>query len=699
MTELRDFAERVLHGPKLADKLHEPGRCSDLRPGKGLLGAIAPARAVELAMTFGAASFPSDAAFADAGARGRALHFFANHELLALELMAVALLRFPDAPAAFRRGLAATMRDEQRHLSLYLGRMAALGVTLGEIALGGFFWRTVAQLDTPQAFVAHMSLTFEQANLDHAKHYARRFADLGDSDTADVLQQVYADEIRHVGFGVHWMGHWHPAVPLIDAHRDALVPPVSLRRARGRFFDLAGRKAAGLSSDYLDAIANIPVARGKPAVVHLYDPTIELQLGHPEGYNPDAGTAARSRDLETLPLLYAAADDIVLVRRRPCEAFLATLRRAGFPLADLAVADLDAPQINPSGLGAIAQVQPWGWTPRLAKKLGPLRRQAKLDVVPATGWPVDVYQKSRGVAVLRRVLQAGHDGLDDPETIGVVAHDLAQALDALEKFRGLGHGVVAIKAVLGTAGRGMIRIPTDEGVAAAQRAWLARILHRQRAVVVEPWRDRVCDLSLRLTITAPGEARIDGTGRFIVDARGQYLGAVVGPLTAGLPTSVVRFLHCDGKDRGWLGRVWRTVADEVARELVPSGYVGPVGVDAIVVTDAAGRLRLRPVVELNTRVNMGHVALHLAKRVAPGCVGVWRMLRRADFERQGDADWPAFAARVTHAYPVSIADEPSRIRGGVLWTNEPDRAQEALTGLAVAPTLAEAAAMLGVAVP
>ncbi len=300
---MRDFAERLLLGPSLLDKLHAPDSLSDERPGTAFFGRSEPARAPGLSVASGADPFPTDTALADPGARGRALHFFANHELLALELMALALLRFVDAPPAFRRGLAATIRDEQRHLSLYLARMRALGTELGDVPLGGFFWRTVADLDRPEAFVAHMNLTFEQANLDHAHRYAKVFTAVGDEPTAAVMHEVYADEIRHVRLGVHWFRQWYPDGPLIDAHRESLVPPVTLRRARGRVFDRAGRLAAGLPETYVRAIDNMPSARGKPPVVHLFDPTTELRLANGAGYNPDAATLARTADLECLPLL------------------------------------------------------------------------------------------------------------------------------------------------------------------------------------------------------------------------------------------------------------------------------------------------------------------------------------------------------------------------------------------------------------
>ncbi len=51
------------------------------------------------------ASFPGLHELEQVEAHGRAMHFFANHELLALELMALVLLRFPEAPPSYRMGL------------------------------------------------------------------------------------------------------------------------------------------------------------------------------------------------------------------------------------------------------------------------------------------------------------------------------------------------------------------------------------------------------------------------------------------------------------------------------------------------------------------------------------------------------------------------------------------------------------------
>ena len=73
--------------------------------------------------------------------RGLVLHFFANHELLAVELMALAILKFQDAPVNFRRGVVQTLKDEQQHVRMYRKRMAEIGVEFGQIPVSDYFWR------------------------------------------------------------------------------------------------------------------------------------------------------------------------------------------------------------------------------------------------------------------------------------------------------------------------------------------------------------------------------------------------------------------------------------------------------------------------------------------------------------------------------------------------------------------------------
>ena len=209
--ELRDFAQQVLFATTLDEKLRCPEVITVTRPGPPLVTPEVPGRPAELrfkAQGPGQADFPGLRGLEREEERGRLLHFFANHELLATELMALALLRFPDAPAAFRRGLLQTLKDEQLHTRLYLARMKKCGIQFGEISVSGYFWRSVARMENPIDYVAGLSLTFEQANLDFCRYFARAFQKVGDGDTARLLDRIYRDEIGHVAYGLKWFRRW-----------------------------------------------------------------------------------------------------------------------------------------------------------------------------------------------------------------------------------------------------------------------------------------------------------------------------------------------------------------------------------------------------------------------------------------------------------------------------------------------------------
>src|SRR5439155_7886224 len=125
----------------------------------------APGRPPELAIVPGRRTrVPPIAGMRDPAQRARILHALANHELQAVELFAWALLAFPDAPLAFRRGLVAILGDEQRHFRLYEARLTAHATRFGDHPVTAHFWNKLDHLTGPLEFVCAMGLTFEAAN-------------------------------------------------------------------------------------------------------------------------------------------------------------------------------------------------------------------------------------------------------------------------------------------------------------------------------------------------------------------------------------------------------------------------------------------------------------------------------------------------------------------------------------------------------
>lgn len=264
---VRDYALSIVTSETLAGKLVPPPDALELEDSEPPLRLAAPGRPANLAIVPGrSAKVPPLAGMRDPSQRARILHALANHELQAIELFAWAVLAYPDAPAAFKRGCIAILSDEQRHLELYRARLAAHGVAFGDLPVTGHFWNKLDHLAGPLEFVCAMGLTFENANLDFAGDYATAARACGDTATADALDQVHADEIRHVHFGYVWLKRFAPDEDPWTAYNAHVQFPLGPRRARGARFDREARERAGLDDAFIDALATIEPTRpsGEP---------------------------------------------------------------------------------------------------------------------------------------------------------------------------------------------------------------------------------------------------------------------------------------------------------------------------------------------------------------------------------------------------------------------------------------------------
>jgi len=182
-----------------------------------------------------------------------ALHSFANHELLAIEMMAAAILIYPhhdEESIRFKKGIAVALKDEQKHLMLYVTRLNELGYELGDFPLNDYFWKQMEKLTTPAQYAAVMALTFESANLDFAQYYSQVFRKYGDKKTAAILDVVLEDEITHVAFGAHWMKKWRQDKSLWDYYMESLPWPLTPDRAKGLGFDIELHKRAMGDDDF-----------------------------------------------------------------------------------------------------------------------------------------------------------------------------------------------------------------------------------------------------------------------------------------------------------------------------------------------------------------------------------------------------------------------------------------------------------------
>ncbi len=185
--------------------------------------------------------------------RARALHTFFHHELQAAELMAWAVLAFPETPREFRAGLVRIALDEIRHMHLYARQIARLGFAVGEFAVRDWFWERIPSCADAASFVATMGLGVESANLEHTASFAARFREAGDEEGARVQELIGREEIGHVRFGTHWFGAFRSTLDF-ETWRLALPSPLSPMLMRGKPLQREARLSAGQSERFLDEL-------------------------------------------------------------------------------------------------------------------------------------------------------------------------------------------------------------------------------------------------------------------------------------------------------------------------------------------------------------------------------------------------------------------------------------------------------------
>ncbi|MFP6656401.1 MAG: DUF455 family protein, partial [Myxococcota bacterium] len=621
---VREFCLSVLTVGTLSAKLAAP-RDED---GKGLpdidrgepIYIESPERVAGLRMPGGSDRLPRPGQLRHSAHRIRCLSRFAHHELMAVELFAWALLRWPNLPKGLRRGLLSALVDEQRHCRLYLDRLAAHGGRFDTDDHSDYFWQQLPAIEKskagPRAFLAAMGLTLEQANLDFTLTYRDGFAEAGDHESAAVCQLVHNEEIPHVALAVHWIRllgdepQCQAADPSdLEAYQAAVPFPLGASRAKGRRFEKEPRRRAGLSEEFIEFVRT---ARSSPELNQKTQVATALDLlpnlGAEEGDDWRAYTSQpRVRMAARLWALLFEPDACLTVPEPGVKrAWTRTACRA----------------LWPSALGPLPNHPVFEWLRLTDGPLAWLNTQS----LEANS---QVFADSELAGPSATLLAAVHDKAFAVRTaaeMGLHSADLASMIRVIdpEEFQSPDRLIQALEAALhewpdwtehaftlkprqGSSGRGRVA-GTEHFDRESIRGAFPRLASRGGAIL-EPWLKRSCDLSVSMFVPGPEQQQepttILGSLEMIVTASGGYRG------------------HCGEVDAR--GRIFsghpedeklRVDAVSVAGKARQIGFFGPCGVDAFGYLEQ-GHERLRSLVEFNARTTMGTVIIGLVRRALP----------------------------------------------------------------------------------
>ncbi len=603
---------RILRGGSLADKLSGTGlRFQEIDWGRGNWspGSI-PEVPSRDGLTGGGSGqesgFPRPSELRKSpAARGRLLHYFANHELLAIETMALTLLKFPEAPEEFRQGLFRTLQDEQRHLRSYLDRMEAYGVGLGSVPLNLYFWQSLKSVRTPLEFVAGMSLTFEQANLDFAHEFSVFFEEeLGDDSTAKLLREVHDDEVRHVAHGWKWFQRWKnpQAGSDYEAYQEALRFPLTPRRARGtRLFSMNSRSQAGLDADFIREMKVAGGSRGQIPDLLRFNPGCEWECS---GGRISPAMEKKIADFEPLLAWLGKEEDVILSGSKPDLSFLEQVHsiRGFLPEWVSEVRHLER-------VPMFRNFRPWGHSPSTFNLLDQLGSKFQFSPRFERDCLKDFYSKS----FWKREL-------DTPGGVIRTEEDLA----SWRAKSSATTGEWILKSETGLSGRGHQRLvdPSLEQ--------LRNRLQRSGPFVIEPFYEKINDFSVQYEWTESGELKVGEPRIFFTDEqRFSYLGSCLGSKGLAEEQVLDRILAVESQ--------WRPEHIRVAEILRSKGFHGNFGIDCMW-SKFDGEGRVIPVIEVNVRTTMGRVAIEIERalrRRFGRADGYWWLATEADLTRAG----------------------------------------------------------------
>ena len=335
---------------------------------------------------------------------------------------------------------------------------------------------------------------------------------------------------------------------------------------------------------------------------HIFNPTCEMEVANGEAsYMPPIYLQKFTEDLEMLPLVYAEAEDFVLLRQSPDLQHIERLKMAGFDLPSFLLFS------EIKSLSKEYKPCPWGWSPAVARQLKPLGAVWNDELKP-------FFSRQFSLNILQQLLQKKLTRIIDSEKIAKYVNTLSEVENLLTQW-----GRAVIKAPFSSSGRG-VQILRNSQLNANIINRTRSIITAQGGVMVEPYYDKICDFAYEFQIV-DGVISFVGYSSFLTNKNGQYEGHILPFNPNNFPQDATYL---------WNGGVVNAALEELLPILQNSGiatlYEGYFGVDALIFCDSDGAVRLQPCLEINLRNNMGIVALHLEKHIADNSICEFRII-------------------------------------------------------------------------
>lgn len=390
------------------------------------------------------------------------------------------------------------------------------------------------------------------------------------------------------------------------------------------------------------------------ANVYYFNPTCELAVANGSfSYQPPLLLQEMERDLSILPFVFCNENDFLLTENPPSVDFLQKMQMAGFNLPRFC----SLTELESLPDGSFGAIFPWGWSPAAHFKLKKLKEKCtdKFRKSPVFEWTDEqqlLFERSTSLDLLIELLvNYQPDWFIKKEMVGKKVTNCEEIELLLKK-----HSMLVLKAPMSSSGRG-IQIIRNDKLNTSNKQWISGVLKQQSYLIAEPYLQKLIDLSFQFRVLSDSKIEYLGFSVFETNSNGQYHGTLIYP--------DLRKVVPDENASELMEMICATV-DIIGNALEKSNYAnwhrGFLGVDAIIFKHEKS-LMMQPCIEINSRMNMGILAMFLEKRIHSGSTGKFELF-------YGLANkYRDFVSEQTQIYPIELKE--GKVFSGFLPLVEP----------------------------
>lgn len=391
--------------------------------------------------------------------------------------------------------------------------------------------------------------------------------------------------------------------------------------------------------------------------LYYFNPTCELAIANGSfSYMPPLLLQDFEKDCAVLPFLFADPDDFVLTEIKPSPEFIQKLRDAGFQLPVFAnnIELMDKISLN--------RLLPWGWSPAAHFMLKSLKEKCSPDFKnsPVYSWHdihKTLFERKTSLDFLNRLLENHPLNLFlERQRTGIIL-TTAEDIEILLTRQ----CPLVLKAPLSSSGRG-IQIIRKAELNTSNKQWISGVLKQQGYMIAEPYLDKITDLSFQFKINDQGEPEYLGYSLFETNSNGQYKSTYIHPkigslVPAGRYNEVLNLIEITAE----------LLAKNLQNSIYTTWHRGLMGIDALIYQDGKD-FKIQPCIEINSRMNMGILAMQLEKYLYPEASGKFTLY----YGKKGQ--YEHYASHMAQEKPIKFQN--GRIKSGFLSLTEPDSSKQ-----------------------